>query len=262
MTLPYKIFLDQVSMKYLTRTGETHAINNMTLKVNPGEFVVMVGPSGCGKSTVLSLISGLLTPTSGKVYIDEKEVQGTTSKVGYMLQQDYLFEWRTILDNALLGLEITQNKMGSSYKKIRKEKVMELLIQYGLSDFAHHFPTQLSGGMRQRVALIRTLALDPDILLLDEPFSALDYQTRLTLEQEISVILRKEQKTVVLVTHDISEAVAMADRVIILSNRPATIKSEHEIVLTCQDKTPFAAREAPEFRHYFKKIWEELDIHV
>lgn len=260
-----KIHLEQVSMKYLTKTGETSAISQMTFQVAPGEFIVMVGPSGCGKSTVLSLIAGLLKPTQGKVSIDGEEVTGTSSRVGYMLQQDYLFEWRTILDNAILGLELQPKPRGIpswTIKKQRREKVMALLQKYGLSEFACHYPHQLSGGMRQRVALIRTLAIDPDILLLDEPFSALDYQTKLTLEQEVAVILRREKKTVVLVTHDISEAVAMADRVMVLSNRPATIKAIFPINLMCEEKTPFSAREAPEFRYYFKKIWEELDVHV
>lgn len=249
--------LKSVSMNYHTLNGETKAINNLSLDIYDGEFVSIVGPSGCGKSTLLSLISGILKPSSGDVLVNGEPVTGPSSNVGYMLQKDHLFEWRTILKNATLGLELQ--------KKLNKESqayVEHLLDEYGLSEFKNYYPKQLSGGMRQRAALIRTLAANPDILLLDEPFSALDYQTRLAISEEIWLIIKKERKTAILVTHDISEAVASSDRIIVLSNRPAEIRNIHEIALTCDRRTPISCREAPEFRHYFNTIWKELDVHV
>jgi NitT/TauT family transport system ATP-binding protein len=252
-----KVEIDHVSMKYLTLEGETEALQDICLSIAEGEFVSIVGPSGCGKSTLLSLISGLLKPTRGRILIDGVPLQGITHKLGYMLQQDYLFEWRTIYNNVILGLEI----QGKDKRSIRRQ-VDDLLQRYGLWDFRHHYPHQLSGGMRQRVALIRTLAINPDILLLDEPFAALDYQTRLYLEDEVATILKGEGKTVILVTHDISEAVAMSDRVIVLSRRPGRVKADIKIMFAAGRLMPFATRKAPEFRHYFNRIWEELDIHV
>lgn len=249
--------LINVSMNYHTLNGETQAINNLSLDIKKGEFVSIVGPSGCGKSTLLSLISGILKPTSGSVLVNGEPVTGPSGNVGYMLQKDHLFEWRTIIKNATLGLEIQ--------KKLTKESqafVEYLLDEYGLSDFKNHFPKQLSGGMRQRAALIRTLATNPEILLLDEPFSALDYQTRLAISEEIWLIIKKERKTAVFVTHDIAEAVATSDRIIVLTKRPAEIKNIHEIYLTCDTRTPISCREAPEFRRYFNTIWKELDVHV
>jgi NitT/TauT family transport system ATP-binding protein len=250
--------LKNVTMSYHTLNGETQAIKNLSLDVRSGEFVSIVGPSGCGKSTLLSLISGLIKPSSGEIFIDNVPVSGTSINVGYMLQRDYLFEWRTILKNTTIGLEI-QNKLN----KDTLRNAERLLEEYGLGEFKHYYPKQLSGGMRQRAALIRTLATNPEILILDEPFSALDYQTRLVISEEIWLILKKEKKTAILVTHDIAEAVSMSDRVIVLTQRPAEVKSEHHINLTtCECKTPIACREAPEFRVYFNKIWKELDVHV
>ncbi|MFZ5352233.1 MAG: ABC transporter ATP-binding protein [Bacillota bacterium] len=249
--------LTNVSMTYHTLDGETHAIQDVSFNIYDSEFVSIVGPSGCGKSTLLSLVAGLIKPTSGTVKVCGKPVEGTTENVGYMLQKDHLFEWRTILKNAVVGLEVK--------KKLNKDTLRyteQLLKEYGLGDFLHHYPSQLSGGMRQRAALIRTLASKPDILLLDEPFSALDYQTRLAISEEIWLILKKEKKTAILVTHDIAEAVAASDRVIVLTSRPATIKNIHEINLTCDIRTPILCREAPEFRRYFNDIWKELDVHV
>lgn len=249
--------IKNVSMNYHTLNGETRAIRNLSIDINNGEFVSIVGPSGCGKSTLLSLISGILKPTSGSILVNGEPVVGPSSNVGYMLQKDHLFGWRNIIKNATLGLEIQ--------KKLNKESqahVEHLLDEYGLSEFKHHYPKQLSGGMRQRAALIRTLATNPDILLLDEPFSSLDYQTRLAISEEIWLIIKKERKTAVFVTHDIAEAVASSDRVIVLSNRPAEIKNIHEIHLTCDSRTPISCREAPEFRYYFNNIWKELDVHV
>jgi len=255
-----KVELRDVGLRYFGRDGETEALGGISFSVAPGEFVAIIGPSGCGKSTLLSLISGIVVPTTGSVLVDGKPVLGPNRKVGYMLQQDYLFEWRTILENTLLGAEIQGLPMAKA-----RERASQLLSRYGLGQFLHHLPRQLSGGMRQRAALARTLCTEPDIVLLDEPFSALDSQTRLALSDEITEILRREAKTVILVTHDIGEAVSMAQRVIVLSRRPGQVKSEHAIRFAGEDAVrlaPLAARNAPEFNHYFGTLWRELDVHV
>jgi len=246
-----------VGMTYQSANGEIHALENINFTVSEGEFVCIVGPSGCGKSTLLSLISGLLTPTSGNIFLHGEKITGPSRKTGYMLQKDHLFEWRTILKNILLGVEIQK-----ALTPEIKEKAIMFLETYGLFEFRNKYPDQLSGGMRQRAALIRTLVTDPQILLLDEAFSALDYQTRLAVSDDIYKIIKKEKKTAILVTHDIAEAISMADRVLVLSHRPGTIKRIYDILLTCHDRTPMNSREAPEFRHYFHEIWKELDIHV
>ncbi|MFB5084898.1 ABC transporter ATP-binding protein, partial [Symbiobacterium thermophilum] len=226
-----------------------------SLAVWPGEFVSIVGPSGCGKSTILSLIAGILRPTAGRVLLDGEPVSGPSRRVGYMLQRDYLFEWRTVTENCLIGPEVQRQDMARA-----RDRVAGLLRKTGLSAFADAYPDQLSGGMRQRAALVRTLAIDPDILLLDEPFSALDFQTKLTLIDEVWSLLRSEQKTVLLVTHDISEAISMSDRVIVLSRRPGRVKSVHEIRFAGPERPiPFQARSAPEYGGYFHRIWAELD---
>lgn len=243
-------------MRYLSPQGETAALDDVSFAVAPGEFVAVVGPSGCGKSTILSLIAGILRPTSGQVLIDGRPVTGPSPRIGYMLQRDHLFEWRTVLDNCLIGAEVH----GLNLVRAR-ERAVHFLGQVGLSGFLNAYPDQLSGGMRQRVALVRTLAANPDILLLDEPFSALDFQTRLTLADEMWAILRQEAKTVVLVTHDISEAVTMCDRVLVLTGRPARVAGEHPIRYDGARPTPFQAREAPEYKTYFRRIWEELQNH-
>ena len=243
------VSLKDVSFNYHTLDGETQALKNISFDVYEGEFVGIIGPSGCGKSTLLSIISGLLKPSKGSV-----DVNG---KIGYMLQKDHLFEWRNIWQNVLLGLEIQKSLTEES-----KKYVEGLLVKYGLGVFKNHYPNQLSGGMRQRAALIRTLALKPDILLLDEAFSALDYQTRLAISDEVYKILKYEQKTAIIVTHDISEAISMCDRIVVLSNRPAYVKKIYDIVLTCEDQSPIGRRKAPEFREYFNSIWKELDVHV
>jgi len=246
-----------VSMTYQSPEGEIHALKNIDFTVRDGEFICIVGPSGCGKSTLLSLISGLLNPTCGAIYIYGEKITGPSRKAGYMLQKDHLFEWRTILQNVLLGVEIQR-----SITPRVKEKANRFLKTYGLYEFRDKYPSQLSGGMRQRAALIRTLMTDPEILLLDEAFSALDYQTRLAVTDDIYAIIKKENKTAILVTHDISEAISMADRVIVLSHRPGVIKEIYNISLTCHKRSPLSSREAPEFRYYFQQIWKELDIHV
>jgi len=257
---PPKVELRNVDLRYFGLMGETEALKDISLAVAPGEFVAIIGQSGCGKSTLLSLISGILQPTGGDVLIDGKPVTGPSRKVGYMLQQDYLFEWRTILDNAMLGAEI----QGADMHKAR-ERATQLLTRYGLGAFLHHLPRQLSGGMRQRVALARTLTTEPDVVLLDEPFSALDSQTRLALADEVTEILRRERKTAILVTHDIGEAISMAERVVVLSRRPGQVKSNHEIRFASAGETrpaPLAARNVPEFNAYFNTLWQELEVHV
>jgi NitT/TauT family transport system ATP-binding protein len=255
-----KVELRNVNMRYFGLEGETEALKDISFSVAPGEFIAIIGQSGCGKSTLLSLISGILRPTDGAVLVDGKAVSGPNRKVGYMLQQDYLFEWRTILENAVLGAEI----QGADMRKARR-RAKELLTRYGLGQFLDYLPRQLSGGMRQRVALARTLCTEPDVVLLDEPFSALDSQTRLALADEITDILRREGKTTILVTHDIGEAISMAQRVIVLSRRPGQMKSDHPIAFASYDgqrPTTFEARNAPEFNRYFNTLWQELEVHV
>ena len=238
--------LKNVCKTYQAKNGEIEALKNINFDVMSGEFVSIIGPSGCGKSTLLSIIAGLETKTDGEIYID--------GKLGYMLQKDNLLEWRTIYKNVLLGLEI---------KKILTEEnrsyVLELLKKYGLYEFKDKYPMQLSGGMRQRVALIRTLAIRPNILLLDEAFSALDYQTRLMVTEDIYKILKQEGITAIMVTHDISEAISMSDRVIVLSNRPATVKSIYAIDFEMENRTPLNCREKPKFSKYFNIMWKELE---
>lgn len=253
----YIVEVNNLGMKYHSLNGEINALENISFRVEKGEFISIVGQSGCGKSTLLSLIAGLIFPTSGGILVEGKPVSGTSQKVGYMLQKDHLFEWRTIYQNVLLGPEIRGTLTSET-----KQYVLKLLDTYGLYEFKDKYPSQLSGGMRQRVALIRTLAAKPEILLLDEAFSALDYQTRLAVTEDIYSIIKKENKTAILVTHDIAESISMADRVMVLSRRPATVKKIYDIELTCEKRTPMCSREAPEFREYFNKIWKELDVYV
>lgn len=247
--------LDNVSYSYHSLTGETRALEHISLHVMPGEFISIVGPSGCGKSTLLSLISGLILPEEGSIHINGTESQSSTN-IGYMLQKDHLFEWRTVYSNVLLGLEI-QHKL----TKENKEHVNQMLETYGLNNFVNSRPSELSGGMRQRAALIRTLALEPDLLLLDEPFSALDYQTRLSVCDDIATIIKKEGKTAILVTHDLSEAISVGNRVVILSKRPGTIQKIIPIKFSVPDCTPMQSRNEPEFHEYFNDIWKELNHH-
>lgn len=241
--------LKNVSKKYQAKNGEVDALSDISFDVEEGEFVSIIGPSGCGKSTLLSIIAGLESKTEGDIQID-----GNT---GYMLQKDSLLEWRNIYDNVTFGLEIEhkKNKEDAAY-------VMELLKKYGLYDFKDKYPTQLSGGMRQRAALIRTLAIKPNILLLDEAFSALDYQTRIMVTNDIFQILKNENITSIIVTHDISEAISMSDRVIVLSKRPATVKNIHKIDFEMENRNPISCRESPKFSKYFDTIWKELDVHA
>ncbi|WP_459929596.1 ABC transporter ATP-binding protein [Desulfosporosinus burensis] len=244
-------------MKYQSPNGEIIALENINFSVREGEFVSIVGPSGCGKSTLLSIISGLMSSTSGSVMISGEKVSGTSKKIGYMLQKDHLFDWRTIYQNVMLGLEIR-----NSVTPEAKARAIKLLKTYGLYEFKDKYPNQLSGGMRQRAALIRTLVTDPQILLLDEAFSALDFQTRLVVNDDIYAIIKKENKTALLVTHDISESISMADRVILLTKRPGTVKNIYEIKFKNNNRTPLSSRDAPEFGYYFQEIWKGLDVHV
>lgn len=237
-----------LSYSYHTLEGEVRALENISFHIMPGEFVSIVGPSGCGKSTLLSLITGLLQPESGALHVKEN------ATMGYMLQRDNLFEWRTVYSNILLGLEIQKKINPQSIEFVEK-----MIEDYGLSQFKDSRPSQLSGGMRQRAALIRTLALRPKILLLDEPFSALDYQTRLEVSDDIGKIIKSEGKTAILVTHDISEAISMGDKVLVLSKRPATIKKIIPVNLTLEDRTPFNTRFAPEFKDIFNEVWKEMN---
>ena len=240
--------LTDVNYTYQTAEGETPAVKNLSFRVFPDHFLGIIGPSGCGKSTILSLIAGLIQPNSGKIAV--------SAEIGYMLQKDHLFEWRTIYKNVILGLEI-QNRMTEK----NLEHVEQLLRDYGLDQFRNARPSELSGGMRQRAALIRTLALNPDLLLLDEPFSALDYQTRLQVCDDVYRIIRKEKKTIILVTHDLSEAISMADRVLILSHRPATVQEIVSIHFADSGLLPMERRQASEFKQYFNEIWKELNVH-
>lgn len=244
-----------IGKKYQNKEGEILALKNVNFRVKKGEFVSIIGPSGCGKSTLLSIIAGLEEKTTGEIYIEGEKVNGISSKIGYMLQRDCLLEWRNILSNTMFGLEVKGKK-----DNVDKEYVLELLKKYNLYEFKDKYPSELSGGMRQRVALIRTLAVKPKILLLDEAFSALDYQTRIMVTNDIYSILRKEKITAIIVTHDISEAISMSDRVLVLSKRPGTIKDIHKINFGIENRTPINCRESPKFSQYFNTLWKELGV--
>jgi len=239
--------LNDVSMNFYNKDGNLEVLENISFSVSEGEIVAIVGPSGSGKSTILNLIAGLIKPNSGEIKVD--------GSIGYMFQRDHLFEWRTIYNNVLLGLEIQKKLTDENIEKVKK-----MLQMYGLWDFRNNYPSQLSGGMRQRVALIRTLAVSPHLLLLDEPFASLDYQTKLLVSVDIYKIIRKEKKTTIMVTHDITEAISMADRIIILTDRPAKIKKIHNIKLNLdEEKTPLTARKSDDFKDYFNLLWRELN---
>ncbi len=242
--------IENLKKIYHTPREEILAVDNFSYTLQEGEFVSIVGPSGCGKSTILSILSDLMKPSDGTIE-KEKDI-----KVGYMLQQDCLFDFRTILDNCLLGLEIEHELTEEN-----KQYVIHLLETYGLKDFMYQYPENLSGGMRQRVALIRTLATKPDILLLDEPFSALDYQTRLAVSDDVYQILKKEKKSAIMVTHDLAEAISMSDKVIVLSARPSCIKKIYDIELTNRSN-PIENRKTKEFPIYYDLIWKDIDFHV
>lgn len=235
---------NNVSKNFCYKDEVINVLENLSFKVEEGEIVAIVGPSGSGKSTILNLISNLLNPSSGEVIVN--------GNIGYMFQRDCLFEWKTIFKNVLIGLEIQKNKSEDYIKSVNR-----MFKEYGLEDFKNAYPHQLSGGMRQRVALIRTLAVNPDILLLDEPFAALDYQTKLKVSNDIYEIIKKEKKTTIMVTHDISEAISMADKIIILSNRPAKVKKIYDIKI--EESCPIKKRNNHKFQEYFELIWDEIN---
>ena len=239
--------IKNIRKKYHTKNEEVLAIDNFSYDVEQGDFVSIVGPSGCGKSTILSILAGLIDYDGEINYLNN-------SKIGYMLQSDCLFPFRTILNNCLLGLEI-KNELKNKYY------VLKLIKNYGLDDFKNSYPNNLSGGMKQRVALIRTLATKPDILLLDEPFSALDYQTRLAVADDIYKILKKENKTAIMVTHDIAEAISMSDKIIVMSKRPGKIKKIYDVKLDNKD-IPTNNRKDPKFSYYYDLIWKDIDHNV
>ena len=243
--------LEHVSMHFFHPDGLLSVLQDITFSLQQGEIAAMLGPSGCGKTTILNILSGLLKPTGGTV--------ACKGNIGYMFQRDHLLDWRTIYDNVMIGIEIQKKKQASQQIEAQIDRVEEMLLMYGLWDFRNRYPAELSGGMRQRAALIRTLAVNPDILLLDEPFSALDSQNRLMVSEDIYKIIRKEEKAAILVTHDISEAISFADTVYMLSNRPATVRSIYHLDLSTDGpRTPLNARKAPEFQRYVTALWEEM----
>ncbi len=237
--------VNNLSKIYYKSDYETEAVRNITFDLNEGDFIGIVGPSGCGKSTILNIICGLDEMSCGEV------IKKDNIKIGYMLQEDALFPWLTIFDNATLGLKISK-KLTNQNKKY----VLNLLRKYDLSDFKDKYPSELSGGMKQRLALIRTLAMKPDILLLDEPFSALDYQTRLSVSDDVYNIIKEEKKSVIIVTHDLSEAISLCSKIIVLSKRPSVIKNIHEIKLY---DTPIQNRKSEYFSYYYDLLWKEID---
>ncbi len=242
--------IDNLVKNYHTKDNEIKAIDNLSMEVYKNEIVAIVGPSGCGKSTLLGILANLEEKTSGNI------IKKDDYKIGYMLQTDSLFPWRTLLENTLIGLEIINKKT-----KENVDNTINLLKKYGLYDFIDSYPSNLSGGMKQRVALIRTIAINPDLILLDEPFSALDYQTRLALSNDMYNIIKNENKTVILITHDIAEAVSLADRVIVLTKRPCKVKNIYEIKL--DNKTnPIDNRKDRKFNYYYDLIWRDLDVHI
>ena len=249
-----KVEINNISMNYHSLTAETPALKDISFGVQEGHFLSIVGPSGCGKSTLLNIIAGLITPSNGEIIIKNCDDCSSFSKIGYMFQKDQLFDWLTIWDNVLLGLKINHCITDEN-----KDMVKNLLTRYNLWEFRNHHPRELSGGMRQRVALIRTLALKPEVLLLDEPFSALDYQTRLNISDEVYEIIKKEKKTTIMVTHDISEAISMSDEIIILSSRPAIVIKNISLKFEENFSLPLKRREAPNFRVYFNEIWKEMN---
>ena len=241
--------IKNLSKNYNTKMGEVKAIDNISFDVYDKEFLCIIGSSGCGKSTLLNILANLDYLSEGEI------IKNNDLKIGYMLQEDCLLPWLNILDNATLGLDIMHIKTEENVKYVKN-----LLEKYGLGDFLEKYPNQLSGGMRQRVALIRTLATKPDILLLDEPFSALDYMSRLMVSEDVSKIIKNEKKTVVMITHDIAEALSLADRIIVLSKRPAVIKKIYNIDI--EGSTPMERRKSPRFAPYYDLLWKELDKNV
>ena len=242
--------INNLSKNYYTQKNEIKAIENLSFNVYKNEILAIVGPSGCGKSTLLGILANLENKTSGSI------IKNNDYKIGYMLQSDSLFPWLNVLDNSIIGLDIANNKTKDTINY-----VISLLKKYGLYDFKDNYPNNLSGGMKQRCALIRTLAINPDLILLDEPFSALDYQTRLALSNDMYQIIKNENKTAILITHDIAEAISMADRVIVLTKRPCQVKDIYEIKLNSKSD-PISNRKDKNFNYYYDMIWRDLDVHI
>jgi NitT/TauT family transport system ATP-binding protein len=256
MTTNPVLVASQVKVVYTEGTAhEVNAVKDISLELRRGEVLALVGPSGCGKTTLFNAIAGLIPIQGGRVEVEGQQVDKATGHVGYMLQKDLLLPWRTVIDNVTLGLEVRGADMGSA-----RRIAMDLIGRYGLSGFENSKPGSLSGGMRQRVALMRTLAFDPAVVLLDEPFSALDFQTRLLLQADVARIIKEQQKSVILITHDIGEAISMADRIVVLTNRPATVKAVHDVDLRDVRRDPVAIRTHPEYQAMFTQIWSELEI--
>lgn len=244
----------EIHHTYFTRTSAVTALTDISLEVEEGEFISFLGPSGCGKTTLLSIVAGLIQPTQGTILLEEKPVSLSDRQIGYMLQQDYLFPWKTIEENILLGL-----KLSNRLNEKTKSATLSLLNEIGLPSVEKQFPKQLSGGMRQRAALVRTLATEPKLLMLDEPFSALDYQTKLKLEDLVSKTLKSFGKTAILVTHDIGEAISMSDRVYLFSPSPGRLHRTFHIPEELRNLTPFQARNSEQYQNLFQTIWKELE---
>ncbi len=251
--VPVQLRVKGVQKSFHGKAGEVRVLDDLSFEIFDRDFVSIIGPSGCGKTTIFNIIAGLVEADSGTMNFRGQEVESLRGRVGYMMQKDLLFPWRTVLGNVLLGLETRGVDRAEAEGKAR-----EYLKNFGLTGFENAYPKTLSGGMRQRVALIRTLIMDPDILLLDEPFSALDYQTRLYLEGVLKEAVETYHKTVILVTHDIDEAVALSKRVVVLSGRPARVKVVHDIGIAAT--SPIAARSDARFSGYFHALCAELDI--
>jgi NitT/TauT family transport system ATP-binding protein len=246
--------LEHIHHTYFTNTSATTALSDISLEVEEGEFISFLGPSGCGKTTLLSIIAGLFQPTGGTILLENQSVDKSERKIGYMLQQDYLFPWKTIEENILLGLKIAEIEDNT-----KRDYAFSLLDQMGLKGYEKQYPKQLSGGMRQRVALVRTLVTEPKLLMLDEPFSALDYQTKLRLEDLVSETLKSFGKTAILVTHDIGEAIAMSDRIYLFSARPGQIHKMFQVPEELRELSPFQARNHEKYAQLFQEIWKELE---
>lgn len=246
--------LHHIHHTYFTKDSATIALKDIHLLIEEGEFISFLGPSGCGKTTLLSIVAGLISPTKGDVFLQGKHIDKESSSIGYMLQQDYLFPWKTIEENILIGLKILKQLNAQT-----KQQAKKLLGEMGLEEFEHYYPRQLSGGMRQRAALVRTLSTNPKILLLDEPFSALDFQTKLKLEDLVAETIKKYRKTVLLVTHDIGEAIAMSDRIVLLSPKPGKIYKILTVPEVLRILSPFHTRQHSTFSQLFQTIWKELD---
>lgn len=235
---------NNVSKTFFNEKGETHVLDGLSFNIEEGTINAILGPSGCGKTSILNLISGLITPTNGTIKKPES--------IGYMFQKDNLFEWLNILDNVTLGLKVQKKKTTENIEYAKK-----LLKKYGLEEFIYAYPNNLSGGMRQRVALIRAVVTKPKLLLLDEPFSALDAQTRLAVSEDIYSIIRDLKITTVIVTHDLSEAISLSDNIFLLSKRPAKLKMKYPIGIN--DHSPLKRRKLSEFQTYFADIWREIN---